>query len=181
MKTVWKWVIGVVVVLMVLALVVGGAFLLRNWIMNVTAVSRANRPAVQFPITRQPNTGKLPSTVNGTNGNGTRRLPGTMMPFANGNGVRRNMPMGGIGMLGLGALMVFGALVRGLISLGLLTLIVLAIIWLIRSLRKPAASAPAVVPSPAPAAPAVASKLCHKCNEPVQANWNFCPNCGKRQ
>ena len=87
------------------------------------------------------------------------------------------MYMRGPGMLGFGRMMPFGGILGGLISLGFLALIVLGIIWLVRSLRKPAASATML----APVVPAVAVHPCPKCDESVQENWNFCPNCGKRQ
>ena len=80
MKTVWKWVIGIVVVLVILALVVGGAFLLRSRMMTgVAFATRVVRPGTQLPGNR------LPAPNNGTNGNGNngnviRRFPG-MMPY----------------------------------------------------------------------------------------------------
>ncbi len=49
MKTVWKWVIGIVVVLVVVAVLVGGAFLLRYHLMNVVGVARLTRPGTQVP------------------------------------------------------------------------------------------------------------------------------------
>ncbi len=182
MKTVWKWVIGVVIVLVVLALLVGGAFLLRNHMMNVTGFARVTRPGFQFPTNRQPSTGnngKLPAPNSGTNGNGTRRFPG-MMPFGTGGWARRGMYMGGFGMMGFGRMMPFSGLFGGLMMLGLLVLMVLAIIWLTRSLRRPVA--PAVIPAAYanPVVPSVAMKPCPKCGETVQEDWNFCPHCGKK-
>jgi hypothetical protein len=167
MKTVWKWVIGIVVVLVIVAVLVGGVFLLRSHLLNVVGVARLNRPGVQVP-----GNGKLPS---GNNGNGqpgtTRRFPG-MMPFSNGG-------RGGRGMMGFGRMMPFGGLFGGLISLGVLALIVLGIIWLERNLRKPAAPVFPVVPI-APVIPAVAVHPCQKCGEYVQEDWKFCPHCGEK-
>ena len=169
MKPVWKWVIGVVVVLVILAVLVGGAFLLRSHMMNAAGVAtRSIRSVPQVPGNRQ-----LPAPNNGTNGNGTQRFPG-MMPFGNGNLGRRGMYMGGAGMMGFGRMMPFGGLFGGLISLGILVLIVLAIIWLVGNLRRPA-----VLAAP-PVVPAVATHPCQKCGEPVQENWKFCPNCGEK-
>ena len=77
MKSVWKWIIGVVVVLVILAVLVGGAFFLRSHMMNAAGVAtRLARPVPQVPGNRQlpvPNNG-----TNGTNGNGTQRFPGMM-------------------------------------------------------------------------------------------------------
>lgn len=176
MKKVWKWVIGVVVVLVILAVLVGGAFLLRSHMINVIGVARVTRPGTQVPGNRQlpaPNNG-----TNGNNGNGIRRLPG-MMPFGNGRWGGRGMYMGGAGMLGFGRMMPFGGLFGGLVLLGILALIVLAIIWLVRNLRKPIATAP-VVAAGSLVITAVATHSCQKCSEPVQEDWKFCPHCGEK-
>jgi predicted lipid-binding transport protein (Tim44 family) len=170
MKTVWKWVIGIVIVLMVLAVLVGGAFVLSHRMMSVTGVAtRLNRPGTQLPGSQQP-----PAT---NNGNGVRRYPG-MMPF--GNGGMGGRYMGGFGMMGFGRMMPFGGLFGGLISLGLLALLVLAIIWMFRNLRRPVVYAAAPVAAVSPVIPAVATHPCQKCAEPVQENWKFCPNCGEK-
>jgi hypothetical protein len=171
MKKVWKWIIGIVVVLVVLAVLVGGAFLLRNRMMNVAGFATSiTRPVPQLPGNQQPPAGN--------NGNGVRRFPG-MMPFGNGNYGGRGMYMGG-GMLGFGRMNLFGGLFGGLISLGILVLIVLAIIWLVNNLRKPMAPAVVAVAAGSPVPPVVSTHPCQKCGEPVQADWNFCPNCGKK-
>ena len=177
MKTVWKWIIGVVVVLVILAVLVGGAFLLRSHMMNVVGFARVARPGAQFPGNRQlpaPNNG-----TNGNNGNGTRRFPG-MMPFGNGSWGGRGMYMGGAGMLGFGRMVPFVGLFGCLISVGILVLIVLAIIWLVRNLRKPAVSAAAPAAAGYPVTSAAATYPCPKCGEPVQEDWKFCPHCGKK-
>jgi hypothetical protein len=173
MKTVWKWIIGIVVVLVVLALVVGGAFFLRSRMMNgVAFATRVVRPGTQLPGNQ------LPAPNNGTNGNNgnvIRRSPG-MMPYG-GMGGRY---MGGFGMMGFGRMMPFGGLFGGLLSLGLLVLIVLGIIWLVGSLRRPVMVAAAPVVAVSPVVPAVATHPCQKCAEQVQENWKFCPNCGEK-
>ena len=168
MKTVWKWVIGIVIVLVIIAVLLGGAFLLRNHLISVVGVARMNRPGVQVP-----GNGTLPPA---SNGNGTRRFPG-MMPYGNGY-------WGGRGMMGFGRMMPFGGLFGlfgGLIALGVLVFIVLAIIWFVRALRQPVTLAPTPVAVVNPVVPAVATHSCQKCDEPIQENWKFCPHCGKRQ
>ena len=78
------------------------------------------------------------------------------------------------GMHGYYGMMPFGGLLGGLFGLGILVLIVLGIIWLVRALTKPAATAtPAVA-----AAPTVA---CQKCGKPLQEDWTTCPYCGKKR
>jgi uncharacterized membrane protein len=165
MKKVWKWVIGIVVVLVVVAALVGGAFLLRSHFANVISL-RANQPGVQIP-------------GNGWGDrDGSRRFPG-MMPYGNyGWG-------GGMHMRGFGGMGLFGGLIGGLFSLVILALVVLGILWLVNRLRKPAAAAAPLAVAPvadvAPAAPVSVVHPCPKCGEPVQEGWKHCPNCGKRQ
>ncbi len=96
MKKVWKWVIGIVVVLVVVAALVGGAFLLRNHFANVVAFN-VNRPGLQVP-----GNGRVPG-----NGDG-QRLPGPfpgMRPFGNDG---YGMHMRGFGMMGFGRMMPLG-------------------------------------------------------------------------
>ena len=173
MKKVWKWVIGIVVVLVVLAALAGGAFLLLHRVNMSGVATRITRPVPQLPGNQQP-----PAT---NNGNGARRFPG-MMPFGNGSRSGRGMYMGGFGMMGFGRMMPFGGLFGGLVSLGLLALIVLAIIWLVRNLRRPVvlAAAPAGAVTPVAPAVAVATHPCQKCGEAVQEDWKFCPHCGEK-
>ena len=181
MKKVWKWIIGIAVVLVVLAVLAGGAFLLFHRVNMAGVATRITRTAPQLPGNQQlpsPNTGNG-SNNNGNNGNTVRRFPG-MMPFGNGNRAGRGMYTGGFGMMGFGRMMPFGGLFGGLVSLGLLALIVLAIIWLVRNLRKPVAPAVVAVAAGSPVVLAVATHPCQKCNEPVHEDWKFCPNCGEK-
>ncbi|KAF0108481.1 MAG: hypothetical protein FD146_1055 [Anaerolineaceae bacterium] len=128
MKTTWKWIIGIVLGLLVLAVLTGVGFAFRTgyWGCDMRAWDGFDRTTV--------------SSVG-------------MMPFG---GMYRSVGM-----------MPFGGFLGGLIPLGVLTLIVLGIIWLVRSLRQPAA------PTALPAA-------CGKCGKVVQPDWNNCPSCGKK-
>jgi hypothetical protein len=170
MKKVWKWVIGIVVVLLVVAAIVGGAFLLRNHFANVAGITRSIRPGVQVP-------GK-----GWEQREGPERFPG-MMPFDNNGWGGYGRHMRGPGMMGFGRRMPFAGLFGGLICLGFLALVVLGIIWLVNRLRKPKVVAAPVAPvvDAAPAAPLAATHPCPKCGESVQEGWKHCPNCGKRQ
>jgi hypothetical protein len=180
MKKVWKWVIGVVVVLVVIAALVGGAFLMRSHFVNAVALARTG---IQVP-----GNGKLPfnQVHPGIRGRG-------MMPFGNDDWGGGRI-MRGPGMMGFGRRMPFGGFFGGLLCLGFLALVVLGVIWLVRRLRKPAPVvvapvAPAAVVSPvaapvaevAPVAPLAVVHPCGKCGEPVQDGWKHCPNCGKKQ
>jgi hypothetical protein len=169
MRKVWKWVIGIVVVLVVVAAVVGGAFLLRNHFANVAYATRLNRPGVQVPGDdyRQRLHGPFPG----------------MRPYGNDGWGGYGMHMRGPGMMGFGWMFPLGGLIGGLFSLGLLALVVLGIVWLVSRLRRPMPVATPVTPVEpvAPATSMAAVHPCPRCGEPVQEGWKHCPNCGKRQ
>jgi hypothetical protein len=171
MKKVWKWVIGIVIVLVVVAALVGGAFLLRNRFANVVAIARSAQPGIQVP-----GNGRLPFNNRGDGQRGNGQYP--MMPFGNYGG--RGMPMH---RMGFGWGMPFAGLFGCLFGLVILGLLIWGIVWLVRRGRKPAVVAAPVAPvvEAAPVAPAVAVHPCSKCGEPVQEGWKHCPNCGKRQ
>jgi hypothetical protein len=179
MKKVWKWVLGIVIGLVVLAALAFGAFMMRGHFGNMAYITRYNQPGIQVP--GKENGGRVPGPFYGNRSFDNRGWGG------------RGMHMVGPGMMGVGRRMPFGGFFGGLICLGFLALVVLGIIWLVRRLRKPAAvSAPAPVvsvpavdaaPVAAPSAsePVVSAvKPCPKCGEPVQEGWKHCPNCGKR-
>jgi len=171
MKKVWKWVIGIAVVLVVLAALVGGAFLLRSHFANLANL-RVNRPGIQVP------------GFGWDERRGDGRYPG-MMPFGN-YGWGGGMHMRGFGMMGFGGMGLFGRLIGGLFSLGILALVVMGIIWLVGRLRQPKMVAASVEPvaSVAPVEPVAAvaavSHVCPRCGEPVHEDWKHCPNCGKK-
>jgi hypothetical protein len=167
MKKGWKWVIGIVIVLVVVTALVVGAFLLRSHFANVVNIAKLNRPGVKVP-------GYVPR----------QRFPGV-----DGWGVY-GMHMRGPGILGFGRWNPLGGIIVGVFCLGFLALVVLGIIWLVRRLRNPAAVSAAVSPAApvtpiaepvTPVVPVAAVHPCPKCGEPVQEGWKHCPNCGKKQ
>jgi hypothetical protein len=160
MKKVWKWVIGIAVVVVILAALVGGALLLRSHFMNAARVAQTTQSGQQVP-------GK-----GWGDQDGSRRYPG-MMPFGNDGWGGRGMRMRGFGGMGL-----FGGLIGGLFSLGILALAVLGVIWLVNRLRKPKVVVAPIAPV-ASLAPAV-THPCPNCSEPVQEGWKHCPNCGEK-
>ena len=181
MKKIWKWIIGIVIVLVVAALVVGGVFLLRSHFGGITRVVQMNRPGVQVPWN-----GKTP--FNG-NDNGQRGGPGNMPGFRQFGGGGYAYPMRGHGMMGFG-MFPFAGIFGGLVCLGFLALVILGIVWLVRGRNKSAlVAAPVAAVAPAnpvasevaPTAPMVSTHACKKCGEPVQDNWKVCPYCGKKQ
>jgi hypothetical protein len=108
MKKVWKWVIGIVVGLVIVAALVGAAFLVRSHFV-VNQVARLEAPGLRI---QRPE----------------------MMPFGHGEWGGRGWAMHSPGMMAYGRRMPFGGLFGGLFSLGLLALVVLGIIWLVRRL-----------------------------------------------
>ncbi len=115
MKPVWKWIIGIVLGLIVVAALVGVGF----WVFRGAVTM--HQVAVRVPANGQPG------------------QPGRPF-FGRGFGMREfGMPgygMHGYGMMGWG-MQPFGGILGGLFFLGLVALLVLAIIWLVRSLRTP--------------------------------------------
>jgi hypothetical protein len=168
MKKVWKWVIGIVIVLVIVAALVVGGILLRNHFATMASIAKS-QPGIQLP-----------------NDYGTR-YPG-MRPFRNDGWEMHGMR--GPGWMGFSGMMLLGGLFRGLFSLGLLALVVLGIIWLARRLKQPAGTptfsapaAPTVVAVAEPIAPVasiVTANSCPKCGETLQEGWKHCPNCGKK-
>jgi hypothetical protein len=161
MKKVWKWVIGIVVGLLVVALVVGGAFFVRSHFSFPAAAGvRLINPTVQTP-----GVGKTPGWDMGRGPRGFTGRGEGMQPFGEGGWGRRGMHMG---MMGFGW-MPFGGVLGGLVLLGFLALAVLGIIWLVNRSKPTVAVVPSVAVSP-----------CKKCGQPVQTGWTYCPNCGKK-
>jgi hypothetical protein len=172
MKKVWKWVIGIVIVLVVVAALVGGAILMRNRYANLAGIAKSGVPGLPVP-----------------GDDYGRRFPG-MRPFRDDGWGRRGMPMWGPGMMGFGRHLPIMGFLGSLFCLGVLALLVLGIIWLVRTLGKPKAVTPVVAPvvtaaetvAPVsePVAPLAEVRPCPKCGEPVHEGWNHCPNCGKK-
>lgn len=183
MKPVWKWVIGIVVVLVVVGAVVGAAVLVRDHL-----AVRALAFRMRAPLAGQP-------SIPGRNANPLQpSQPGqSVRPFGNpyrygpGYGLRGygtpGYGMPGYGMMGgrmlpPGALFASfaGGVVAGWGTLGFVVLLVLLVIWLT---RRNGASAPAAVP--APAQPVLEMRDCVSCGRRIQADWRNCPYCGKKQ
>ena len=123
MKPVWKWIIGIVVGLIVMALLSGAVIMVRG-----------NFSVHKIIAVRVPG---WPSQENDQRG---FRGPEDMMP---GFGMR-GYGMGGPGMMGYGRMEPLGGIFMGLISLGFLALLALGIVWLVRSLRTPKQAVAAV-------------------------------------
>lgn len=151
MKKFWKWFLGILLVLVIVAGVVLAAFFLRH------------------------------GFIGGYEARGFGRLPDWDMPMMNGRGFhqpggRGFYPMGGHGFFPLGGgLMFLGIGLAWLLPLALFGLLVYGIYAIGKQAGSHAMSSPAPVSVPTAAHP------CPKCGASVQDDWKHCPQCGKKQ
>jgi uncharacterized membrane protein len=170
MKKVLKWILGILIGLVVIAVVLGAGYLVVrrfggvSWRIESRLAQRGNvdRSAPSQALPRQ-------------------RTPGQMMPWQNTprNFGPNQMPMyynGGIGYRPFGGLMLIGSLVGGVFKLALLGLVIFLAVTLAlwqKQFKQPAAA------SAMPAATAVQAALnCPHCAREIQADWKHCPYCG---
>ncbi|MGC1375056.1 MAG: zinc ribbon domain-containing protein [Anaerolineales bacterium] len=153
MKSIWKWILGIVVVLALAAGLVGLGFVMYNR-MSVRMAQRVAAPNAQTwngPMNRVP----------------YGRTPPGMMPMMGNRGFGRGFGPFSPGFMFLG-------LVGRLIPIALLILL-LYIAYQFGKRNQPVSAAAA------PAPPAASARLCPKCQTPVQNDWKHCPNCGELQ
>ena len=166
MKKVIKWILGIVVVLLVLAVIAGVGYLAINrwgsahWMMSARSFQprdgervRPWRDVPQFEMPMHPK-GKMPM---GPNGWFPRQRFGGFFPLG--------MIFGGLFWVGVIALSIVGAisLLRG--RNGTQKAVVSAL---------PVAPVTAQAPSPAPV------RTCANCAHTVQEDWGHCPYCGNK-
>ena len=160
MSKVWKWIIGILIVLVVAALVVGAVFVVRNNLLFTRSIRAAPVPNGQT----RPNLQTTPNAPGTQNPNGQR---GPMMPFGFNNRQspfgyrgfdRPFMPMmGGRGFRGYGGFMPFGmgffflgGLLRLIVPLGVLALVA----FLFYQMGKRAGASSVSPQAPVPSTPA---------------------------
>ncbi len=160
MKKVWKWIIGIVLGLALLAVLAGVGFMVFGRFHTARGMAKFSPGYTEVAPGTEP-FGGFGSHMRG---------PG-MMPYGGFEHMR------GFGMMGYG-MNPLGGIIGGLFSLVFLALVVLGIIWLVNRLRKPQ---PVAVPASMPVAvPAAVMDPCKKCGKPLQDDWNVCPHCGKK-
>jgi hypothetical protein len=153
MKKVWKWIIGIVVGLVVLAVLVGVGFMVRG----------------HFYASR----------VQVVNPRGFYQRGPELMPFG-GNGYMRGPGMMGYGFNPIGGIM-GGLLFLGFLALVVLGIIWLVRSLRTPKTVAVAAAMPVETPAVTPAVmPAVIGNTCKKCGKPLQDDWKVCPHCGKK-
>ncbi len=170
MRPIWKWIIGVAVVLVVLAAAVTTVIILRNQFAAIPRVVQL------LPRNNQNPNNQTPNGTSPYQGRGPYTGPGYVMPYG-----RRGFPM--MGGRGFGFnLFPWAGILGFLFFAALVVLVVLLIVWLVRRTNRPAVvAAPAAAAVMAPAAPAVGTHACKNCGQPVQDNWKHCPYCGTEQ
>ncbi|MCL4529515.1 MAG: zinc-ribbon domain-containing protein [Chloroflexi bacterium] len=164
MKNIWKWILGILIVLVIVAGLVGLAFVVRNHM--ITANFRAG-----YGFQPQQR-GNLPPQGGNAQPRGWN---GPMMRGGDGWG-RPMMGGRGFGFSRFGR-MPFGFLfggVMGLIPLALLALVLYGAYRMGKSSVKPMVIA-------ATSTPSIATHACAKCGTAVQDGSKFCLECGKKQ
>ena len=153
MKKVWKWIIGIALGLILLAVLVGVGLLVRN----------------NFHVYRA-------ETLNPY---GFSERGPWMMPYG-GFGHMRGPGMMGFGMMPFGGL--FGGLLS-LGFLALVVLGIIWLVKSLRKPNAVIVSAaePVAQTAEIPAAtPAAIVNPCKRCGRPLQDEWKVCPHCGKK-
>jgi zinc-ribbon domain len=167
MKKVLKWILGIVVGLVVIAVVLGAGYMVARrfggfYTMRESRLVQRSGPLQDLPRQRTP--GQL--------------VPNQKMPR---NFERNEMPMyyyGGMGYRPLGGLMLAGRLVGGVFRLAFLGLVIFLAVTL--ALRQKQVKQTATVSPAEPAmGPTQAGMMsCPHCAREIQADWKHCPYCG---
>ena len=173
MKKIWKWILGILIGLLVVAVIAAAAFLIAGRWSGFRPMIAA-RAAQRWDDERS-----LPQPLN------PRQVPPDQDQW------RREMPRGYMPMYPYGRMMrrpymgffPFGGVLGGLICLGFLGLLVIGGIFLVRSVRRPqqpvvTQASPAVTPLVAEAAQPSVLQTCPSCSRQVQEDWVHCPYCG---
>jgi len=164
MNKTWKWVLGIVVGLVVVAALVGAGF----WVVN-----RSNA-FIWMRDARQAQRGDF-----------NWRQPGQELPQLRGQGQKsprdfgnNRMPMYSYNMMGFhpfGGLLLIGRLVGGAFKLALLGLVIFLAVVLAQRRQQPRPPAPAAaIPEAEPAA----KLACPHCARTIQEDFRHCPYCG---
>jgi hypothetical protein len=178
MKTVWKWVLGILIAVVVIVVVAGaGAMIARR--AGVFALARANRLSQNGNFGRNLPQQGAPQQGEPQQGAPQRGLPQRGAPFQGDQDQRMpryygqgNMPRyayNGMGYRPFGGLLLLGRLLGGALKLALLGLVIFLAVTLALRPKKSKQPEPVV---------AAAVMTCPHCTQEVQAGWKHCPNCG---
>ena len=177
MKKVWKWILGILIGLVVIAVVLGAGYMVARrartvmWMRESRLAQRGNveqgEPWQAMPGQR--NQGQNKPGQNGRGQNG---------PW---NFGRDDMPMryyGGMGFRPFGGLMLVGRLVGGVFRLAILGLVIFLAVTLALRQKQVKKSLPANAAQPAAELTEAAGMACPHCAREIQADWKHCPHCG---
>ena len=189
MKNIWKWILGIVIVLVVGVGLVGLGFVAqRSMAANMAQRQAAFSARATAAAGAQNGTQAQGTPAPRTSQNGPMMGRGTFgqrgndgrMPMMSGRGFGANGLRGGFMMMGPGgerfgmAGLILGGLGR-LVLFGLFVLLLAGAYLLGQRSRSPR-----VVPVPVSAVPA-ATHACAKCGSPVLDGSGYCPSCGEKQ
>lgn len=173
MKTGWKWVIGIVSGLVVLAILACGFFMMRSHYVNARLGFQQERG-----LNQNNPWGDEPGQFKRQFGPGMMGQQGFRHPGMMGRNGYQRPGMMGYGFMPWGG--VLGLFFFGLVKLGFLALVVLGIIWLVRSLKARKSASTAASVSVAVQSPSASKAACVRCQQPLEPEWKVCPNCGKK-
>ena len=177
MKKVLKWILGILIGLVVIAVVLGAGYLVARragaamWVRESQLVQRGDEnPGGPLPaLPRQRTPGQM--------------MPGQNLPWQDSprNFGRNEMPRyysGGMGYRPFGGLLLIGRLVGGLFKLAFLGLVIFFAVTL--ALRQKQFRQPATAGANLTAAEATQAAVlsCRHCAREIQADWKHCPYCG---
>jgi hypothetical protein len=162
MKKGWKWVIGIAIGLVVLAILAGVFFMVSSHYLNVRMGFLQERGLTQGTPWQD----------------GSDRFNRQFGPGMMGQRGFRHPGMMGYGLMPWGGLL--GGLIGGLVRLGILVLVVLGVIWLVKSLRTKREAVPAATVTTVPQEFSAAKASCTRCGHSLETDWKVCPNCGKK-
>jgi hypothetical protein len=158
MRHFWKWILGILVAALALAILAGLGFWIfthwtgGSWMMGARAFAPGD-----------PSWEDLPRWGDRMPMHPYQRMPHSMLPFSR-----------------YGGFLPFSYILGGLFRLGLLALFVVGVVLVVQALQRPRTGAAA---GPLPASPTAigAAVSCPNCGAEVQAGWKYCPNCGGAQ
>ena len=182
MKRGLKWMLGILIGLVVIAVVLGSGFMLArgvgrgSWMRESRLAQRGEveqgKPWQTMPRQRAPRQ-NLP------NQNWPEQMmPGRIIPRAF---EPDDMPMryyGGMGFHPFGGLRLVGRLVGGVFRLAILGLVIFFAVTLALRQKQVKQSLPANAAQPAAELTEAAGMACPHCAREIQGDWKHCPYCG---
>jgi len=167
MKKVLKWMLGILIGLVVIAVVLGAGYMLARrartgmWMRESRLAQRGNVEQGE-PWQNKP----------------SQKGRGQIGPW---NFGRNDMPMryyGGMGFHPFGGLRLVGRLVGGVFQLAILGLVIFFAVTLALRQKQVKQSLPANAAQPAAELTEAAGMACPHCAREIQGDWKHCPYCG---